>query len=68
MPLNLSQEERYRFIAWLEQEAEQGDIMAEQLAKISGPDLLAKKYRVESMACRVIAKLLRSIHTETIGG
>lgn len=61
----LTSEERNRFATYLEREAETDEMMAEQLMKM-GPEILAKKYRVESMAARVIAQKLRSIIDETI--
>jgi len=65
----LSQQERDRFAAWLEQEAESGELMAAQMEKgIQGTPpahmlamhTLAKKERAEAMAARIIAKKLRA--------
>ena len=61
----LTAAERERFATYLEQEAATDEIMAEQVAKI-GPEILAKKYRAEALAARVIAQKLRSIEGQTI--
>ncbi len=66
MSLLLTPAERERFASWLEREAEMDETMAEQVVKISGPEGLAKKYRVEAMAAKVIAQKLRSIIDETL--
>lgn len=63
--LSLTLAERDRFATYLENEARTDEEMAEQMAKI-GPEILAKKYRVEALAARVIAKKLRSIEDQML--
>ena len=65
--LLLTPAERERFAAYLENEARADEALAEQISKI-GPEILAKKYRVEALAARVIAKKLREIEDQVIGG
>lgn len=64
--LLLTPAERDRFAAYLENEARTDEVMAKQIDKV-GPEILAKKYRVEALAARVIAKKLRSIEDQVIG-
>lgn len=63
--LLLTRAERDRFAAYLENEARSDEELAKQVDKI-GPEVLAKKYRVEALAARVIAKKLREIEDQTI--
>lgn len=71
MGLMLTDAERERFASWLENEAASSDALVEQMVKL-GTSMsmsdLAKKYRVNGMAQRLVAKLLRSIESQTIGG
>lgn len=66
----LTQEERDKFATWLEYQAKADHKMAEQIKDMRGPpsmaEVLAKKYRVEAMAKEIVAKVLRSIETETM--
>lgn len=63
MPM-LTKAERDKFADYLEIEAVQDNLLAEQAETIS-PDM-AKKLRVESMASKIVAAKLRAIETETI--
>ena len=63
----LTNEERERFAAYLEQEARSDLAILEQMEKSNMPAALIQKYRVEAMAAQVIAKKLRSTESETIG-
>lgn len=64
----LTQQERDKFAAWLEREAESAKAIIEQLEKL-GPHgaLIAKKEKQEMTAALIIAAKLRSIQSETIG-
>ena len=64
--LLLTPAERERFANYLEREADTDAAMAEEIAKI-GPEILAKKYRTEALAPRIVAQKLRSIEDQTIG-
>ncbi len=67
MSTPLTHQERDRFATWLEREADTDEMMVEQLEKLpSRPEPLAKKYRVEMMAARVVAQKLRSISDESL--
>lgn len=63
----LTNEERARFVEWLENEAATGEGIAQQMLKIGTPDFLVKKIRVEVGAALIIAKKLRETHSERIG-
>lgn len=64
----LTDDERRRFAEYLEQDAESNRMMAEQLAKI-GPhgEMIAKNKRIEMQAELIVAKMLRSAESESIG-
>ena len=68
MGLLLSNQERDRFASFLRLEAETAEGMAEQIKKLPGPmmEVLAKKYRTEALACRVVEKILTSGETMEI--
>ncbi len=68
MIINLTQEERDKFAAWLEHEAKTDHEMANQMKTFGGTgmELGAQKYNTEAMAKEIVAKLLRSIETDTI--
>ena len=63
----LTEEERERFATYLEEYAASDGALAEQLDKV-GPHFLAKKYRAEALAAKVIAAKLRETHEETVEG
>ncbi len=64
--LLLTDQERDRFAAFCEMEAKSNEAMAEQIANIKAPEVLAKKYRSEALAFKIVAGILRSTITETI--
>ena len=68
MILTLTQEERDKFAAWLEQEAKTDHEMANQMKTFGGNAMEAgaQKYNTEAMAKEIVAKVLRSIETETM--
>ena len=61
MIIMLSKEERERFAAWLEQDAAGTDGLLQQMAKLPNTEAIAKVKRAESMAQKIVAKMLRSI-------
>lgn len=67
--VSLSDEERQRFAAYLEQDAANDAAMAEQIEKMGGGppmEMMAKKMRTEATAARIVAAKLRSIETQTV--
>lgn len=69
--LLLSAQERERFAAWLEHEAESDRGMIEQMEKLAqhteAVEAVRKKLNVERLAALVIMKKLRSVEDVTIG-
>ena len=63
--IQLTNIERDRFAVYLEQGAESDEMLAKQIEKL-GPPELAKKYRTEAMAARIIVAKLQSTTTETL--
>jgi hypothetical protein len=70
--LLLSDEERNRFALWLERNAAANAAMIEQWQKIGGdmPHIAAvtKKLRTEEVAYRIVAQILRTTESMTVGG
>ena len=64
--ISLTQEERDRFAAWLEQDARSSNILAEQAAKLPGPDFMGPRLRQEAAAFMFVASKLRRIEDMTI--
>lgn len=63
----LTQQERARFAAYLEEDAAQNVALAEQMEKLPMPVIpMAKKMRTEAMAEKIVANMLRSISSETL--
>jgi len=62
----LTDEERWRFIRYLEEEAATDEGMAAQMEKIRVPASLPKKLRAEALAAKVVAAKLRSIESMTV--
>lgn len=67
--LLLTDSERRRFSDWLKREAESDRMMLEQLKHI-GPagELMTKTFKDRITACLIIARLLDSTETMTLGG
>lgn len=63
----LTDDERRRFAEYLEQDAASGEAILEQLAKLPGMDAIIRLTRAEVAASRIVAKKLRSTHSESIG-
>ena len=65
--ISLTEQEREKFAIYLDQCADQDKKMAEELEKLShGP--IAKKYRTEAMAQKIVAGILRSWETQIVKG
>ena len=66
--ISLSQEERLRVAAYLEQEASTNDALIGQmgLMESTGMKMVAQKYVEENAAYRLVAKKLKSIETVSI--
>lgn len=67
--INLTDAERQKFAAYLEQDAASGRAMADQVAKLGGGgpmEAMAKKLRAEAAAAQIVAAKLRSIEASTI--
>lgn len=63
----LTNEERAKFIEYLEKDAESSRLLLEQMGKLPMlPNEFDKKLRVEMMAQLVVAKKLRSLTSETL--
>lgn len=58
----LTDQERARFVAYLESDASDSEGMAEQMGKFGGPpqQALAKKLRMEAAACKIVAAKLKA--------
>lgn len=65
----LDQKEKERFADWLEHDANQLEQLAKQMDVIGLQDMaqLAKQYRIEMMAQRVVARKLRGMELQTVG-
>ena len=69
--INLTQQEREKFILYLRQEAASDKGMLEQFEKLGSPqpikDALAKKFKTEAAAKLFVADLISRIEEMTIG-
>jgi hypothetical protein len=63
----LSQSERDKFAAWLEQEAKQSELMVGTMQANKIPQALMMRETSELLASRIIAAKLRSIQGMEIG-
>jgi len=63
----LTDDERDRFAIYLEQDAADSEQMAKQCESI-GQAVIAKKYRMESVATTIVARRLRSVETMKVSG
>ena len=60
----LTKEEREKFANYLLENANSDSLLAEQLANMPGPSAeIAKRYRAEAMAAKIIATKLLSTET-----
>lgn len=65
--LLLSEQERERFAAWLEQEAATSEAVVEQMSKLTVPQAFVDKERAEANAARIIARRLRATESVAVG-
>lgn len=63
----LTDDERRRFAEYLEQDAASGEAILSQLEKLPGMDAIIRKTQAEVAATKIVAKKLRSLHSESIG-
>ena len=61
MPIMLTQQERNRFAEWLKEEVESEEMIIEQLSKFLGHAKFLEMKKQRSVACVIVASLLRSI-------
>lgn len=62
----LTDDERRKFVEWLELEAITSDGFARKLEEMQMPKPLIDKMKMEAAAATIIAKKLRSIESQTI--
>lgn len=68
--VTLTDQERAKFAAYLEQDAAATDGLVKQLGNLGAnpaTDMLTKKMKAEATAARIVAAKLRSIETDTVG-
>lgn len=64
--INLTQQERDKFAAYLEQEAATTDGTIEQLKKLPSMELSIKHFNAQSMSMKIVARILRKTETVTL--
>lgn len=66
--INLTDAEREKFATYLEQQASMDQDIITQLEKMTDPTMqaMAKKFRTEMMAAKIVAAKLRSIETQSV--
>lgn len=57
----LTQQDRDKFAAWLEQEAQNDNILVEQAMKLNGGEIIAKHMKQRAMIFTMVAIELRKI-------
>ena len=67
MIITLTQKERDKFAAWLEQNAKSDDAMATQMEKMGGIDMVAKRMKQRAALFSLVAQELRNIESTTHG-
>lgn len=63
----LNDNERARFVAYLDGEIATHKIMIEQIMKLPGMDPVAKKFKMELAALQIVANRMRATETDSIG-
>lgn len=66
--IHLTPLEREKFADWLEQEAMTDDGLVKQTESLPNMETIGKKYKMEAAAKRIVARILRSIETQTLTG
>jgi hypothetical protein len=64
----LTDEEKRRFLEYLDREMHDANLIAEKTSKLPGMEMLAKKLRTEAMAHKIVADRIRSFESMTISG
>lgn len=64
--MTLTQQERDKFITWLDDEAKSIEQISEQMKKLKVPEAVSKKFETEIIACRIVVNKLRSIELVSI--
>lgn len=68
MVTQMTDEDRLKFIGWLEQQVVSGEIMVEQFERIELPVALIAREKSELLAAKVILAKLRSTEMDSVGG
>ena len=66
--ISLTQQERDKFTAWLEQEAKSDNIMVTQALKLSSGKIVAKHIRQRVVLFFMMTNELRKIEDMSVGG
>ena len=66
--INLTQEERDKFATYLEQEVESSRQLIEQMEHIPNTTAMSSALTAEMLAERVVARKLRSVEIQSVGG
>lgn len=66
-PFLLTDEERGRFSAYLEQVAWSNEGIVRQMVEIAVPEELIARLRAEAKACRLVSEMLRSTTSFSFG-
>jgi len=64
----LTQLERDKFVAWLQQEIDANKGLIEQMEQIDSPAVMVNRLKTEAAACAVIGRMLSSIEEMSISG
>jgi L-fucose isomerase-like protein len=64
--MQLTAQENEKFALWLLQDAESNEQLAKQMESLPGTSSIAKKYRTEAMAQRIVAAKLQSYEKTTL--
>ena len=66
--INLTDEERERFGLYCRQEAQQCDQLIAQMERIQAPQALIERQKLDRAALSVVATMLLTTETMTLGG
>jgi len=64
----LTDEERSKFATFLYEQAASNEGLIEQMKKVRTPQVIIERYQVEAEAAKLIARMLSSGETMSIGG
>ncbi len=65
--MTLTDEEREKFIQYLEIDAESSEGIARQMENTHVPEVLVKQIKAEAIAFRIVAKKLRQLESFNVG-